>query len=189
MVDVCTNSEALALTQRHAKPKATIRRSGYRHSLRWHRKPEPESKAATFQDRQNPGRNAPRDEWVCFGSAAEGSRSSKGIPQLSQRHLHRAAARTTTSRFACPLRAMCRREVRYKSPGFSERASVEGRVDGFPLTPRAMWGHGAAKGDGGFALGGNHKYNEILKLDAKKQPRLVRKAGAVWITFESSTNV
>ena len=48
------------MTQRHAKPKATIRRSGYRHSLRWHRKPEPESKAATFQDRQNPGRNAPR---------------------------------------------------------------------------------------------------------------------------------
>ena len=177
MVDVYTNSEALALTQRHAKPKATIRRSGHRDSFRWHRRlsrnrKRPLSKSARIRDLTRLG-----TKWVCFGSAAEGSRSSKGIPQLSQRHLHRAAARTTTSRFAYPLRAMCRREVRYKSPGFSERASVEGRVDGFPLTPRAMWGHGAAKGDGGFALGGNHKYSEILKLDAKNSPGSSEKPG------------
>ena len=154
MVDVYTNSEALALTQRHAKPKATIRRSGHRDSLRWHRRPEPESKATTFQDRQNPGPNPPRDEWVCFGSAAEGSRSSKGIPQLSQRHLHRAAARTTTSRFACPLRAMCRREVRYKSPGFSERASVEGRSRRFSTySPRYVGARGCERRRW-FCLGG-----------------------------------
>jgi hypothetical protein len=40
-----------------------------------------------------------------------------------------------------------------------------------------MWGHGAAKGDGGFALGGNHKYSEILKLDAKNSPGSSEKPG------------
>ena len=154
MVDVYTNSEALALTQRHAKPKATIRRSGYRNSLRWHRRlsrnrKRPLSKTARIRDLTRLG-----TKWVCFGSAAEGSRSSKGIPQLSQRHLHRAAARTTTSRFACPLRAMCRREVRYKSPGFSERASVEGRNRRFSTySPRYVGARGCERRRW-FCLGG-----------------------------------
>ena len=29
--------------------------------------------------------------------------------------------------------------------------------------PRAQWGTGLRKGDGGFALGGNHKHSEIPK--------------------------
>jgi hypothetical protein len=38
-----------------------------------------------------------------------------------------------------------------------------------------MWGHGAATGDSGFALGGNHKHTEIPKQGdsgvLKQKPR------------------
>jgi hypothetical protein len=50
----------------------------------------------------------------------------------------------------------------------------------------ALWGHGAAKGDGGFALGGNHKHTEIPKqgeswaYKQKPRPRLPDGRGFLW---------
>ena len=177
MVDVYTNSEALALTQRHAKPKATIRRSGYRHSLRWHRKREPESKAATFQDRQYPGRNAPRDEWVCFGSAAEGSRSSK-----ESRNYHSGTCieqRREPPPVGLHVRLGQCADVKYvtRAPGLVSApvSKVESTV--FHLLPALCGGTGLRKETVVLPWGATTSTTKSLSLTQKNSPGSSEKPG------------